>query len=112
MINIQKPPVDITEDSEKFYIAVDLPGVFPEDLEILASEQSIEIKGIKKSSLKGKFIVMERHYGVFQRKIYFKEFLNIEKSTAYLQNGVLFIEIPKAKNEFYLKSSMKIIIRR
>ncbi len=112
MINIAKPPIDITEDNDKFYIAVELPGVLPEDLEIIGFEQSIEIKGIKRSLLKGKFLIMERQTGLFRRKIAFKEYINIEKSVAYLQNGILFIEVPKAKNEFYLQTSMKILIRR
>ncbi len=112
MFNISKPPVDITEDTEKFYIAVEIPGVFPEDLEIIGYEQSLEIKGVKRGLLKGKYIVMERQTGQFNRKITFKEFINIEKIEAYIENGILFIEVPKAKNDFYLKTSLKIIVRR
>ncbi len=112
MLNINKPPVDITEDKDFFYIAVDLPGVFPEDLEIIGYEQSIEIKGNRKKDLKGKFLIMERYSGAFQRKITFKEFINIKNTKAYMRNGVLFIEVPKAKNEFYLQTSVKIIIGR
>ncbi len=112
MINVTKPPVDITEDSDTFYIAVDLPGVKPEDIEITGYEQSIEIKGVKRPLLKGKFLVMERQTGTFRRVITFKEFINIEKTQAFLKNGVLFIEVPKAGNDFYLKTSLKIIIRR
>ncbi len=112
MVNISKPPVDITEDLDYFYIAVDLPGVFPEDIEIRGYEQSIEIKGVRKKLLKGKYLIMERQTGYFHRKINFKEYLNIEKAVAYLKNGVLYIEIPKAKEEFLLRTSMKICIGR
>ncbi len=112
MLNISKPPVDVTEDDNFFYIAVDLPGVFPEDLEIIGYEQSVEIRGNRKKDLKGKLLVMERYSGVFHRKITFKEFINIKNAKAYLQNGVLFIEVPKAKNELYLQTSVKILIGR
>ena len=111
MINIQKPPVDIVEDENFFLIAVDLPGVLPEDIEISGYEQGIEIKGIKRSFFRGKFILMERQTGIFKRRIDFKEFVNIEKAEAFIENGVLIIKVPKAKKEFYLKTSLKIIIR-
>ena len=112
MINIQKPPVDITETDEAFFIAVDLPGVLAEDLEIIGFEQGIEIRGMKKTLLKGKFLLMERPTGIFKRRISFKKFVNLEKAEAILKNGVLIIKVPKATDELILKTSVKIIIRR
>ncbi len=112
MINVEKPPIDILEDEEKYIIVIDLPGVAPENIEITGDENSIVVKGYRKPELCGKYIIMERFLGKFYRKIKFNSFINLKNTTAQLKNGVLIINVPKALNELILDSYIKITIRR
>ncbi|WP_457642408.1 Hsp20/alpha crystallin family protein [Persephonella sp.] len=112
MITTEKPPVDIIEEDNGFIIVMDLPGVSPEDLEIKGDERSITIQGIKKPPIAGRYVLMERYTGRFRRKIVFKEYINIENASALLENGILFIKVPKAMDKLIINTKIKILIRR
>ncbi len=112
MLNMEKPPVDILEDEDKYIIIIDVPGISPENIEITGDENSITVKGIRKPEFCGKYIRMERFLGKFYRKIKFNKFINLKNTTAKLKNGVLIINVPKAHNELILDSYIKITIRR
>ena len=110
MIKFETFPVDILDKGEKYIVLMDIPGVYPEDLEIFGEEHSITIKGIKRAVKNGTFITMERFSGKFSRKILFSEEINIAKAVAKLENGVLYLEIPKLKDEIFIDASVKIKI--
>jgi HSP20 family protein len=112
MLNMEKPPVDILEEDDKYIIIMDVPGMHPENIEITGDETSITIKGYRKPEFCGKYVRMERFVGKIYRKIQFPKFINLKKTTAQLKNGVLVINVPKALNELVLDSRIKIIIRR
>ncbi len=112
MLNMEKPPIDILEDEEKYVVVIDVPGIPPENIEITGDEQSITIKGYRKPELCGKYVIMERFIGKFYRKIKFSNFINLKRTSAHLKNGVLIINVPKAFNELILDSYIKITIRR
>ncbi|WP_457638815.1 Hsp20/alpha crystallin family protein [Persephonella sp.] len=110
-INIIKPPIDIIENNDSYIIAVDIPGVEPEDIQIVGYDNYIEITGVKKPIGGGNYILMERFSGKFRRKIFFKQNIDISDASATLKNGVLIIEIPKSRNKVVF-STTTIIIRR
>ncbi len=113
MIGIQSPPVDILEEYDKYVVFIDLPGVKPEDIKIYGDEKSITVEGIRNIHHSRKFIHIERFSGKFIKKLVFKEFINLSQAQALLENGVLTIEIPKARNEFIIDTQIiKIIVRR
>ncbi len=113
MIGIQSPPVDILEEYDRYIVFIDLPGVKTEDIRIYGDEKSVTVEGFRNIPHTGKFIYIERFSGKFMRKLRFKEFINLSKAKAFLENGVLTIEIPKAKNEFIIDTAViKIIVRR
>ena len=112
MLNMEKPPVDILEEDDKYIIIIDVPGISPENIEITGDETSITVKGYRKPEFCGKYIQMERFLGKFYRKIKFNKFINLKKTSAQLRNGVLIINVPKALNELILDSYIKITIRR
>ncbi|MEZ0323246.1 MAG: Hsp20/alpha crystallin family protein [Hydrogenothermaceae bacterium] len=109
MIDI-KIPVDIIENENSFIVIADLPGVNKEDIQITGSESSITIKALRKSLENGKYLIVERFSGVIVRTIKFKEYIDIARSKGVLENGVLKIYIPKAKNHFIIDSCFQIIV--
>jgi len=110
MIKNEPFPVDIIDEGENYYIIMDCPGAVPDSLIISGNEKEIIIKGIK-STVKGKkYILIERFRGKFLRKIKLPQMINIERTTAEYENGVLIIKTPKLKDEVYIDTSIKIKI--
>ena len=91
-------PVEVTDKEKEYDIRAELPGVKKEDLDIDVEKNTITIrakkeeeneegsKGYKKSEFK---------YGEFSRSVYLPKDINIEKTEAKLEHGVLKIQAPK-----------------
>lgn len=92
------PAVDIKEESDKFVLQADLPGVKPEDIDISMENGVLTIKGEKKTETKNEkegYKRVERTYGSFYRRFSLPDTANPDGISAKSNNGVLEIVIPK-----------------
>ena len=92
------PRVDIKEEAERFLILADLPGIDPQDVEVLMDKGILSIKGERKDETReegGKFSRIERRYGSFHRRFALPDSADADGVTAAGSNGVLEISIPK-----------------
>jgi len=92
------PRVDIKEESDRFVILADLPGIDPADVEVLMDKGILSIKGERSAETReedGKFSRVERRYGSFHRRFALPDSADPEGVTASGSNGVLEISIPK-----------------
>lgn len=92
------PAVDIKEETDKFVIHADIPGVKPEELDINMEEGVLTIKGEKKTEAKTDeegFKRIERTYGSFYRRFSLPDTANSDAISAQSKHGVLEIIIPK-----------------
>lgn len=92
------PRVDIKEETDRFVILADLPGVDPEQVEVLMDKGILSIKGERKSETveqTERFSRIERRYGSFHRRFALPDSADPEGITASNSNGVLQIAIPK-----------------
>jgi len=92
------PAVDIKEDTDKFVIQADIPGVKPEDIEISMEAGVLTVKGEKKSEAKTEkegYKRVERTFGSFYRRFSLPDSANGDAINASCKNGVLEIVIPK-----------------
>jgi len=94
------PKVNIGEDTNNYYIEVDLPGMTKEQIHVeLTEENTIIISGerVKKNNNKKdmKVTKIDCPYGKFQRSFSVPEQANIEKIEAKIENGALNVTIPK-----------------
>ena len=91
-------PVEIHEKETEYGVMAELPGVKKEDLDIEIDKNCLTMCAKRneetKEDTKG-FRKSEFRYGEFSRTIYFPEEINIEKTTAKLEDGVLKITAPK-----------------
>ena len=95
-------PVEIHVKGDGYKIKAELPGVKKEDLEIDLDKNHMIIKAKKheehqedtKSYRKSEF-----KYGDFSRVIYFPQEINLEKTRAKLEHGILCINAPKIEIE-------------
>ena len=92
------PRVDIVEESTRFVILADLPGVDPRDVEVLMDKGILSIRGERRSDIdaqNGRYSRIERRYGMFHRRFALPDSADAEGITANGRNGVLEISIPK-----------------
>lgn len=92
------PRVDVSEDAESLKINAELPGMNADDVEITATEDSVTIKGEKKSESTEKgddFFHSERSYGYFKRSIPLPVDADTDNAEATFKDGVLNIRMPK-----------------
>lgn len=92
------PRVDIVEEPGRFLIFADLPGVDPQDVEVLMDKGILSIRGERRSGIdaqNGRFSRVERRYGMFHRRFALPDSADPEGITANGRNGVLEISIPK-----------------
>ncbi len=95
-------PVELHEKDNEYCVKAELPGVKKEDLDIDIDKNHITINAKKeeehKEDTKG-FRKSEFRYGEFSRTVYFPQDIDIEKTTAKLEHGILKIEAPKVDVE-------------
>jgi HSP20 family protein len=94
------PLVNITEDSDNFYIRAELPGVEAGGLDIQATDNNISISGERKIPAEAegvKYHRREREAGKFSRMISLPSDVDTDKVSAGLENGILTLSVPKAE---------------
>lgn len=92
------PMVDIKEEGDRFVIYADLPGIDPQDVEIMMDKGILTIKGERKgeaSEQTERFSRVERRYGSFHRRFALPDSADADGIAASGRNGVLEIVIPK-----------------
>lgn len=92
------PRVDIREESDRFVIFADIPGVDPKDIEIHMDKGILSIKGERHAEKKEnteRYSRVERSHGVFYRRFALPDSANPDGVTAAGKHGVLEISIPK-----------------
>ena len=94
------PPVDITEHADRFELAVDLPGVDPDKVEVTLEDGVLSLSGereptAKRTAEEQSRARIERRYGRFYRRFVLPDMVDAEHVQASGRNGVLEITIPK-----------------
>ena len=94
-----RPQVDVyrSEDPPTLTIQVELPGVDPDDVQIIASPQALLIAGERRRPKdRGHYQQMEIDYGPFQRQITLAEDIDPDGSSATFERGILTVQLPIA----------------
>lgn len=94
------PAVDIEEQTERFVITADIPGVAPEEIQITMDNGILTIQGERKDERNVEhdgFRRAERVSGSFYRRFSLPDSADAERISAQGKNGVLEIVIPKAE---------------
>lgn len=94
------PSVNVSETESGYEVAVELPGMKPEEVKVEWKDGRLWISGEKKeeSEEQGKtFHRIERHYGEFRRTIPLPTEVAEEAVEAKFENGVLKVTVPKVE---------------
>jgi HSP20 family protein len=93
------PSVDISERKDAYLVAVELPGVGTDDVEITFQDGLMTIQGERHNAhntSEEKVHRMERRYGPFLRSITLPSHVMADEIEASAHDGVLQILVPKA----------------
>lgn len=91
------PAMEIAEHEGQLCVRADVPGMKPEDVKVEVTEDSLIIRGERKSEHEQRGENMyrsERQYGQFYREIPLPQGTNTEQAKANFTNGVLEISVP------------------
>ena len=94
------PEIDLVDVDGEFVLTAELPGMKLEDVEIELADNVLTVKGEKHQFEHWKgvpFQVAERTYGAFERSFTLPRSVIVDKIHAELENGVLFVHLPKAE---------------
>jgi HSP20 family protein len=93
-----RPNVDCfhTDDPHSLTVVVELPGVEPQSVRVVAGERVLVIAGERKRPrVPGRvYQQMEIEYGGFERRVRLLEDVDPDRARARFGNGVLTIELP------------------
>ena len=90
--------MDVKETDKEIHIIAELPGIDEKDIDVSLSQNTLTIKGEKKSEVednKEGYHRVERRYGSFHRSIPLPCEVNDEKIAAHFKKGVLTVQLPK-----------------
>ncbi len=102
-------PVEIVDKGRDYEIRAELPGVKKEDLDIDIDKNYLTINAKKVEENKvdeNSYKKSEFRYGEFSRTVYFPEEINVEKTEAKLEHGILKIDAPKKYSEKEAKKKL------
>ena len=93
-------PLDIAENENEFIVKASLPGVEPEDVQIMAHGNMVTIRASVKEEQEKKdehYHLRERRVGQFQRTVSLSTPISADKAQATFENGVLTLILSKAE---------------
>ncbi|MEU3144672.1 MULTISPECIES: Hsp20/alpha crystallin family protein [unclassified Streptomyces] len=93
-------PMDAYREGEEYVIALDLPGVSPDAIEIDVERNMLTVKAERRPVTKADDVQMElseRPLGVFSRQVVLADTLDTEQIKADYEAGVLTLRIPIAE---------------
>ena len=97
------PPLEVAERADAYLIAVDLPGVREEQVELSFENNVLTLRGSKETAFdvqkegELRVHVAERQSGSFERAVRLPEFVEGDKIEARFTDGVLHVVVPKSR---------------
>ncbi len=103
---MKAPPADIFETSTEIIIYLELPGVDPDKISVVAERDRITVSGERPAPFFADTISihqLEIEHGDFQRTIKIPTAVNISTTTSKCLNGYLIITLPKLQSQSRIK---------
>jgi HSP20 family protein len=94
------PPVDLYEESDRYVLRADLPGVAPRDVEVQVDSGVLYLRGERKSDVgvaHDAYLRIERPQGKFSTQLSLPPSVDARGIRAAHRNGVIEVVLPKRK---------------
>lgn len=90
--------LDAYTTPEEIVIIASLPGLKPDEVDIVIQDDTLTIRGELQSPLENvEYLFQERPSGAFSRTFALNVPINADKAEAVFENGVLTLTLPKAE---------------
>ena len=102
--------IDVYQTPTKLIVKSTIAGVRPEDIDISINNDMLTIRGKREMQEKideANYLFRECYWGSFSRSIILPVEIEADKIEATLENGVLTIVLPKAKNAQQISIKVK-----
>ncbi len=94
------PPTDVYETDEAIIVKVEIAGMNPDDIHITHADRILTISGTRQDmDVKSSYHRLEIHYGEFLSQVYLSGSFRTDRIEAKYTNGMLYVTIPKARQE-------------
>jgi HSP20 family protein len=93
-------PMDVVERDDSFEVRAAVPGVRPEDLEIVVQGERLTVRAECKRDEEQRgenWLMREQRSGTLQRTITLPSAVSSERTEARIEHGVLTLRLPKAQ---------------
>jgi len=91
-------PLDVYATPEEIVISASLPGLTPDEVDVIIESDTLTIRGELRPPLENvEYLFQERAYGAFSRTLTLNVPVKAEKAEATFGNGVLTLTLPKAE---------------
>ena len=94
------PAIDMYQNEDDLIVKAVLPGLSKDDVDISVTADVLTLRGEFKNNEDdngASYHLREQRYGVFERSISLPTNVEVEKSKAVFENGILTITLPKAE---------------
>lgn len=94
------PLMNVTEDSDRYYVRAELPGIAADALDISVTGDTLSVSGesvMQAENANAKYHRREREPGKFSRVVTLPTQIDTSKVEASSVNGILTITLPKAE---------------
>jgi HSP20 family protein len=96
------PPLDLIEETGRYVVRADLPGVAPEDVDVQVEKGHLVVRGERRSDpdvARNSYLRIERPSGRFSTRLRLPATVDTQRIEASQHNGVLEILLPKRREE-------------
>lgn len=94
------PRMDVVDGTDKVTVRAELPGVAAKDVEVSVSDNTITIKGScshEETRQEGDYWQREIHEGASARSLSLPSYVDAERASAKLKDGLLEVSLPKTE---------------
>lgn len=102
---------EVFEDETRVVVRLEVPGLDKGDMDIEVHDGQLVVKGEKRferENTDGRWRVMQCAYGSFRRVVPLSSPVLAEQAEATYKNGILRIELPKAKPEKPVRHTIRV----
>lgn len=90
--------MEVEENDNEIRVTAEIPGIDPDDIEVLLEDGVLTLCGENKSETEDKDRwFSERYYGRFERRLALGRQVDEDKVAATFKNGLLAVTLPKTE---------------
>ncbi|MDD5759779.1 MAG: Hsp20/alpha crystallin family protein [Desulfobulbaceae bacterium] len=107
--SLWQPPVDMYESDSELIVFVEVAGIAPDKIKIMAENEMLTISGERKCLISGVNHVhrLEIEYGHFACRIPLPVSIDVDKTKSEINNGFLLVRMPVVRHQGTVEINLK-----